>query len=81
LDREVGRPSVCAHHTHEKTLKDLVAAGVEIVEIPRALREGRSGTAGASYSVKLAYAKDPDGNWVEFYEHSDPIPPSIPEGY
>jgi len=64
-----------------ETLKKLIAAGVETVEIPPALREGNSGTAGASYSVKLAYVKDPDGNWIEFYEHSEPIPLSVPEGY
>jgi len=64
-----------------ETLKKLTAAEVEVVEIPQALREGASGTTGASYSVKLAYVKDPDGNWIEFYEHSKPIPPAIPEAY
>ena len=63
------------------TLKKLIAANVETVEIPPALREGSSGTDGASYQVKLAYVKDPDGNWIEFYEHSTPIPLSIPDGY
>lgn len=64
-----------------ETVKELIAKGVEVVELPPPLREGRSGIAGATYSVKLAYVKDPDGNWIELYSLSEPITASIPERY
>jgi len=60
-----------------ETLKELIAKGVEAVELLPPLREGRA----ATYSFKLAYVKDPDGNWIELLEHSEPITASIPEGY
>ncbi len=30
---------------------------------------------------RVAYVKDPDGNWIELYQHFKPLGPSIPEGY
>ena len=60
-----------------ETLKQLAARGVEAVQLPPPLREGK----GISYSFKLAYVLDPDGNWIELVEHSEPITDSIPEGY
>jgi len=60
-----------------ETLKQLAARGAKAVQLPPPLREGK----GISYSFKLAYVLDPDGNWIELVEHSEPITDSIPEGY
>ncbi len=57
-----------------ETIRDLAAKGVEVVEIPKSLAELEGG-------VHISYVKDPDGNWIELYDHPQPIDPSIPEGY
>jgi lactoylglutathione lyase len=32
---------------------------------------------GASY----CYVKDPDGNWIELYQHKEPLGETVPKGY
>ena len=56
----------------EATYKELLAKGVE-----------PTGIQPSSTGGWLAYLKDPDGNWIEIYQH-DPAKStgsSIPEGY
>ena len=62
-----------------ETVKQLVANGAEPVEILPSLAEVYREKYGGSY--KLAYVKDPDGNWIELYQHPQPIGPTIPEAY
>ena len=54
------------------TYKELVAKGVGVTDIDPSKTGGW-----------IAYLKDPDGNWIEIYQH-DPkkvAPNTIPEGY
>jgi len=62
-----------------ETVKQLVANGAEPVEILPSLAEVYREKYGGAY--KLAYVKDPDGNWIELYQHPQPIGPTIPEAY
>jgi catechol 2,3-dioxygenase-like lactoylglutathione lyase family enzyme len=57
-----------------EALARLRGHGVEIVPIPPALENLEPG-------VMLAYAKDPDGNWIELYHNLHPIGAEIPPGY
>ena len=59
-------------------------------DLPRFLeklrREGAEDTGGVADHVSpsgnpVAYVKDPDGNWLEVYSHSGPMPSLPPEGY
>lgn len=59
-------------------------------DLPRFLEKlrhnGVEGTGGGADHVSssgnpVAYVKDPDGNWLEIYSHSGPMPSSPPEGY
>jgi len=56
-------------------VKELTAKGVKIADTP-----GPLVPAGCD-EVHLIYVEDPDGNWIELYDHSEPTGPSIPEGY
>jgi lactoylglutathione lyase len=51
------------------TFKQLVEKGVESTEIDPYQRRSS------------AYVKDPDGNWIEIYQHPKPVGENIPEGY
>lgn len=57
-----------------EALERLAREGIRPVEIPSGLREPDPG-------VRVAYVKDPDGNWIELYHHPDPIGPEVPAGY
>lgn len=57
-----------------ETLEKLAKHGVELVQLPAALREPDPG-------VMVAYAKDPDGNWIELYHNPTPIGAETPKGY
>ena len=52
-----------------ETFKQLVEKGVESTEIDPSQRRSS------------AYLKDPDGNWIEIYQHPKPVAENIPEGY
>ena len=58
----------------DETLKELATKGYQPIEIKPSLSEPIRG-------VRVAYIKDPDGNWIELYHHLEPIGSSIPEGY
>lgn len=58
----------------DETLKELATKGCQPIEIEPSLSEPIRG-------VRVAYIKDPDGNWIELYHHPEPIGSSIPEGY
>jgi lactoylglutathione lyase len=55
--------------------------------LERLRQEGVEGTGGAAdhelpSGVRVAYVKDPDGNWIELYDHpSESMPRSPPAGY
>jgi lactoylglutathione lyase len=57
----------------KETIKEL--KGVQIAD-PQA-----SHTPVGQEGYHVAYVKDPDGNWIELYDHPEPIGPSVPEGY
>ncbi len=59
----------------DETLRALAAQDVEVMAIAPSLAQ----PPGAGFRV--AYVKDPDGNWIELYQHFKPLGPSIPEGY
>ncbi len=59
----------------DQTLGALAAKGIEPLAIDPTLAQ----PPGAGFRV--AYVKDPDGNWIELYQHFKPLGPSIPEGY
>ncbi len=53
-------------------------------KLRRAWVEGTGGVADhvLPSGSRVAYVKDPDGNWLELYDHpSEPLPTSPPEGY
>lgn len=55
-------------------LDRLAARGAQVVDLDARLADLGGG-------VRVGYAKDPDGNWIELYEHSEPIGQAAPEGY
>ncbi len=57
-----------------ETVSELAAQGVETVDISPSL-------AGPHLGTRIAYVKDPDGNWIELYDYTEPVGPTIPEGY
>lgn len=57
----------------EETLRLLAKSGVEQVDLPASLADLEEG-------VRVAYVKDPDGNWIELYQNPRPIE-EIPKGY
>jgi len=60
----------------DETLKELVTTGCQPIDIEPSLAEQY-----AVRGVRVAYIEDPDGNWIELYQHPEPIGSSIPEGY
>lgn len=50
----------------EQEIRRLKRQGYEIIEVPKSIS---SPELGNEYSTRLAYVKDPDGNWIELYEH------------
>ena len=58
----------------DETLKELEAKGVDRIEIDPILSQ----PSGATF--KVAYVKDPDGNWIELYHNPVPVG-QIPEAY
>lgn len=61
-------------------LRELATKGIEAVRIPSSLAE-QPGARPTDYSARVAYVKDPDGNWVELYSHTRPLGTSIPIAY
>ncbi len=60
------------------TVKELAAKGAEVVDIPQSIANPYLND---TYTYHLAYVKDPDGNWLELYDSSEPTGSTIPEGY
>lgn len=60
------------------TVRELVSKGVEVIDIPESIANPY---LNPTYVYHLAYVKDPDGNWLELYDSSEPTGPGIPEGY
>jgi len=61
-------------------LRKLAARGIERVPIDPSLAEP-AGARGTSSWFHVEYIKDPDGNWIELFERSDPIGPTPPNAY
>ncbi len=59
----------------KETVTELMTKGVQVAD-PSA-----SHTPVGSEGYHVVYIRDPDGNWIELYDHPEPIGPSIPEGY
>ncbi len=57
----------------EETLRELATHDVEQIRIPPPLADLGQG-------VRVAYVKDPDGNWIWLYQNPRPIS-EIPRGY
>ena len=62
-----------------ETLKALAAEGVEFVEIDPKL--GEPNPRGFPGWFEVAYVKDSDGNWIELYQHAQPIRSYDPNRY
>jgi catechol 2,3-dioxygenase-like lactoylglutathione lyase family enzyme len=61
-----------------EALEQLVAKGVAKVDLKQSLQSIQSD----QYSFHVGYVKDPDGNWIEIYDHSDRVDYSkISQGY
>lgn len=59
----------------DKTLQFLKEEGIERVEIGELAQPPDT-------NYRLAYVKDPDGNWIELYQHANkPIQITVPEGH
>jgi len=58
-------------------LRRLATQGIERVPIDPSLAEP-AGARGTSSWFHVEYIKDPDGNWIELFERSDPIGPTPP---
>ena len=57
----------------DATVRALVARGLEVAPIGSELAEpDRDRTLPGWF--KVAYVKDPDGNWIELYQHARPEP-------
>ena len=61
-----------------KTIEELSAGGVEVAQIPSTLEE-QPGLKRRNHRV--AFAKDPDGNWIELYSSIRPVGTILPESY
>ncbi len=48
--------------------------GIEIVDLPASLAQLPSG-------IRVAYARDPDGNWIELYDHPNEKREKVSVGY
>ena len=53
----------------KKKFKELVDKGVSPTDF------------GPETGVTYCYVRDPDGNWIEIYQHKEPIGETVPEGY
>lgn len=61
-----------------ETLKALASKGIETVPIPEELaRQELSET----FTLHIGFAKDPDGNWIGFYDHDRPVTEFDPMNY
>jgi catechol 2,3-dioxygenase-like lactoylglutathione lyase family enzyme len=61
-----------------ETLAQLAKNGISKVDLIPSLQS----LQGDRYSFHVAYVKDPDGNWIEIYDHSDNVNYSkISKGY
>lgn len=65
-----------------RTIKELSATGIEVVQIPSPLAQqlGLRPSVGKQRD-RVAFIKDPDGNWTELYSSVGPIGTIIPESY
>ncbi len=63
----------------DETVRELVARGIEAVDLLPSLREVYSEKYQASF--KVAYVKDPDGNWIEICQNPIRIGSEVPAGY
>jgi catechol 2,3-dioxygenase-like lactoylglutathione lyase family enzyme len=61
-----------------ETLAQLAKKGIRKVDLIPSLQS----IQGDLYNFHVAYVKDPDGNWIEIYDHSDNVDYSkISKGY
>ena len=65
-----------------ETIKELSARGIEVVRIPSSLAEQPGlRPSGGKRKDRVAFVKDPDGNWIELYSGIGPIGTTIPDSY
>ena len=63
----------------DATVRELATRGLEAVPIRPDLEEPRKDRSAPGW-FKVAYVADPDGNWIEIYQHARPEPYD-PDGY
>jgi 4-hydroxyphenylpyruvate dioxygenase-like putative hemolysin len=49
-------------------LRELASKGVEVVQIPDSLATQKLSD---TFTLHIGFVKDPDGNWIGFYDHPD----------
>ncbi len=54
----------------DATVRALVAKGLEVAAIGPDLAEPRKDRTAPGW-FKVAYVRDPDGNWIELYQHAE----------
>jgi len=62
-----------------ESVKRLESEGAGHVDLVGSLQQVMSPAYGGSFHV--GYVTDPDGNWIELYDHPEPIGESVPEAY
>ncbi len=64
----------------DATVRALIARGLEEASIDPDLAEPRKDRAAPGW-FKVAYVRDPDGNWIELYQHAHPAAAYNSDGY
>lgn len=64
----------------DATVRALVATGLEVASIDPDLAEPRKDRTAPGW-FKVAYVRDPDGNWIELYQHAHPTASYHADGY
>lgn len=59
-------------------LRELASKGIEVVPVPDSLGEQELGPA---LMLHIGFVKDPDGNWVDFYDQSRRLREYNPDSY
>jgi len=62
-----------------ETMRRLEDQGASRADLPKSLQEVSSEAYSGAFHVQ--YVRDPDGNWIELYDHTDPIGDTIPDAY
>ena len=64
-----------------KTVEELSARGVEVAQVPSTLKRQIGVRSSPKDRDRIAFVKDPDGNWIELYSSVGSIQTITPESY